>query len=54
MLADVTHALRLISIARAFARHDALFVFDLAPTPPFLKSVVTTASRTLPGWRPAW
>lgn len=52
MIRDVSHALRLISIGRTFARYNALFVFDLTPIPPFLKSAINLATRTLPGWQP--
>ena len=52
MFRDLSHAMRLISIGRVFARQNAMFVFDLAPIPPLLKSAATLARQILPGWRP--
>ena len=52
MAGSFAHAMRLLAIGRAFARHDALFVLDLGPTPPALKKTITLAARFLPGWQP--
>ena len=47
MISAARHSLRLVRIAYALARHDALFPFYEAPTPPALRSLARGLARLL-------
>ncbi|MBI1774719.1 MAG: 2-polyprenylphenol 6-hydroxylase [Proteobacteria bacterium] len=49
MLRALRHALRLVSIARTLARHDALFVLELVPVAPALTALAGLMRREASG-----